>query len=131
MAIMSRSTRARIADAVAHYGLLLSDETPVTGAPVTPGTIRVVISRMKAAVPGCPDFSRGKGTDFENNTSSNMGCAVNSNLAAMVANPADLVRGQPGAETTDVATSYKAIDTYRRAVPTGKADLKTEKTGGN
>ena len=41
----------------------------------------------------------------------------------MVANPADLVRGQPGAETFDAKTSGKAIDTYRKARPTGKAGL--------
>jgi pilus assembly protein CpaD len=80
-------------------------------------------------VPGCPDFSRVGEPEFESNTSSNQGCAVNSNLAAMVANPIDLVRGQPGADANDPATSSKAIDTYRKAVPTGAAPLKTQATG--
>ena len=92
--------------------------------------VRVVVSRMKASVPGCPDFSRVSEPEFESNTSSNYGCAVNSNLAAMVANPADLVRGQPGADATDPATSAKAIDVYRKAAPTGAGGLKSESTGG-
>ena len=119
---------------VARYGLLVSDETPLTNAPVAPGMVRVVISRMQASVPGCPDFSRVRGPDFEGHTGSNHGCAVNSNLAAMVANPADLVRGQAGSGVTDTATSGRAIDSYRKATPTGAGGttVKAESAkGGN
>ncbi len=119
-----------VAAVVAGYGLLLSDDAPVTPAAVTPGTIRVVVSRMRAAVPRCPDWSRDSTNEFESNTSSNYGCAVNRNLAAMVANPADLVRGAPGTETTDAAVSYKAIDTYRKKTPTGASGLAAASTGG-
>ncbi|PTQ65320.1 pilus assembly protein CpaD [Sphingomonas sp. PP-CE-3G-477] len=119
-----------VAAVVAGYGLLLSDDAPVTPATVTPGTIRVVVSRMRAAVPRCPDWSRDSTNEFESNTSSNYGCAVNRNLAAMVANPADLVRGAPGTETTDAAVSYKAIDTYRKKAPTGASGLAAASTGG-
>lgn len=121
--------RAEVAAEIAHYGLLLSQDKPVTGTTLPPGTVRIVISRMKASVPGCPDFSRVDKPEFESNTSSNQGCAINSNLAAMVANPADLVRGQPGADTTDDVSSLKAIDSYRKAVPTGAAGLKTDSVG--
>ena len=121
--------RDTVAAQVAQYGLLLSDDAPVTGAPVPPGTVRIVISRLKAAVPGCPDYTRQDKPEFNSNTSSNMGCAINSNLAAMVANPADLVRGQPGAETNDNISSSKAIDTYRKTAPTGAGGLKSESTG--
>ena len=88
---------------------------------------------MRASVPGCPDHSRMTGIEFEGNTNSNYGCAVNSNLAAMIARPEDLVRGQPGAPTADPAVSYKAIDQLRKAPPTGAAGLKVESTkqGGN
>jgi len=84
---------------------------------------------MKATVPGCPDFSRVSQPEFNSNTSSNQGCAINSNLAAMVANPADLVRGQPGADTSDDVSSLKAIDTFRKAVPTGAGGLKSDSAG--
>ncbi|MGH6617641.1 CpaD family pilus assembly protein [Sphingomonas sp.] len=100
---------------ISRYGLLLSDDAPVTGAPVQPGMVRVVISRMKASVPGCPDFSRTGPSEFESNTSSNQGCSINSNLAAMIANPTDLVRGQPGADVNDPASATKPIDAYRKA----------------
>lgn len=122
--------RGDVAAVVAQYGLLLSDDAPVTPAPLAPGTIRVVVTRMHAGVPRCPDWSRDASNEFQANTSSNYGCAINSNLAAMVANPADLVRGAPGAETTDTAVAYKAIDTYRKKAPTGAGGLTATTTGG-
>ena len=126
------NVRDAIATQASRYGLLLSDEAPITTGAVTPGTARIVVSRMRASVPGCPDYSRVAGVDLNQNTWSNQGCAVNSNLAAMVARPEDLVRGQPGSGTTDVATSFKAIDSMRKAPPTGANGLKAESTkGGN
>lgn len=121
--------RDQVSAEVAHYGLLLSDDRPVTGAPVPEGSVRIVVTRMKASVPGCPDFSRVSQPEFNSNTSSNQGCAINANLAAMVANPADLVRGQPGADADDTLTSSKAINTYRNAVPTGSGGLKSDSVG--
>lgn len=122
--------RDEVSRQVARYGLLVSDDSPVTDSPVGPGMVRVVISRMKATVPGCPDFSRMEGGNFNASTSSNLGCAVNSNLAAMIANPADLVRGQPGSGKTDQVVSGKAIDSYRKAAPSGAGGVKAESAGG-
>ena len=124
--------RAGIAALVARHGLLLNGDVPVTGAPVAPGTMRVVVSRMHARVPGCPDWSRDESSEFNGNTSSNQGCATNSNLAAMVASPADLVRGQTGSGTNDPASNYRAIDAYRKATPTGSGGtaVKAEAVGG-
>ena len=116
--IENRSAREDVAQGVAGFGLLLSDDRPVTGAPVMPGTVRVVVSRMKAAVPGCPDWTRDSSFDPDNNTSSNYGCAVNASLAAMVAQPEDLVHGH-GNAGTDPTRSVKAIDAFRKAAPSG------------
>jgi pilus assembly protein CpaD len=117
---------------VSGFGLLLSDQPAVAAAPVAPGTIRVVVTRMNARVPGCPDYSRDSSNEFNANTSSNYGCATNNNLAAMVARPEDLVRGQAGSGVLDQATSAKAIDAYRKATPTGGGNtVKTESAKGN
>nr|WP_267395220.1 MULTISPECIES: CpaD family pilus assembly protein [unclassified Sphingomonas] len=128
------SVRARdeVAGVVASYGLLLSDDAPITNAPVTAGTIRVVVSRMRAGTPGCPDWSRNAANEFDSNTSSNFGCAINANLAAMVARPEDLVHGRGGDTFIDTATSGKAIDAYRKATPTGNGNtVKTESAKGS
>ncbi|MFW2852890.1 CpaD family pilus assembly protein [Sphingomonas sp. TX0543] len=125
------AARSAVARAAARFGLLVTDGAPVTGAPIAPGTIRIVVSRARARVPNCPDFSRTRQPEFESNTSSNQGCSINSNLAAMVANPTDLVRGEPGTQVYDAATGTRAITEYRKAAPTGNGGttLKTEKTG--
>ena len=120
--------RKQIAAIVAEYGLFLDDHAPVTAGERAPGVVRVIITRSVATVPGCPDFSREGRSEFNANTSSNYGCAVNANLAAMVARPDDLVRGRAGAETADPAISTKAIQTLRKAPNSGATGLKAEGT---
>ena len=123
--------REAVATQVARYGLLLSDEVPLTGGAIAPGTARIIVSRMRAHVPHCPDWSRDVTNDFDNNTSSNQGCAINTNLASMVASPADLVRGEPGSGTTDPVTSNRAITLYRNAAPTGGGGTTLPSAGGS
>ena len=113
-----RGARDDVARVVAGYGLLIEDGHLITGAPVAPGTVRVVVSRMRASVPGCPDWSRDASHEFDSNTSSNFGCATNSNLAAMIANPEDLVHGR-STDGTDPTRSVKAIEAFRKAAPSG------------
>ena len=130
------AAKSAVRHEVARYGVLLSDAAPVTPAPVTPGTLRIVVSRMHASVPGCPDHSKNPMMDFESNTNSNFGCAVNTNLAAMIANPEDLIHGQSGNGTIDSAVATKAIETFRKKPNSGAVDLKTQSTtsgvtGGN
>ena len=126
------AAHAQIASLVAGYGLLLSADTPITAAPVTPGTVRVVIGRMHASVPGCPDFSRNSSNEFDSNTSSNHGCAINSNLASMVARPEDLVHGRSVRAGEDPTISTKAIGAFRKAPPTGNGNtVKAESAKGN
>lgn len=124
--------RGEVQAAAARYGLLLADTAPITAGAVTPGTARVIVSRARAFVPGCPDFSRTYQPNYNAHTSSNQGCASNSNLAAMVANPTDLIRGVPGSDTLDPASGVKAVDAYRKAAPSGGGGtvVKTESTGG-
>lgn len=113
------TARSEVAALAGRYGLLLADRAPVTVGQIAPGTVRVVITRNTASVPGCPDFSRDGSAEFEASTSSNYGCATNRNLAAMIADPGDLVRGAPGTAATDPTTSAKAIGALRAAAPTG------------
>lgn len=124
--------RAEIAAIVTNYGMRLSDRAPITSAPMAAGMVRVVLSRSTASVPGCPDFTRSGSSEFEGSSTSNFGCASNANLAAMVANPLDLVRGQADTDTTDPITSGRAINNYRKATPTGNGGTttKSESTGG-
>lgn len=125
------ASRQDVAAVVGRYGLLLSDGVPITAGAVQPGSVRVVVSRMTASVPGCPIWE-DEIVGAPERTSTNYGCATNSNLAAMIADPSDLVLGQAGASDSDPATTNKAIDAYRRRIPTGySGEVKAESTGNN
>ena len=123
--------KIQVGSIAARYGILLDDRAPVTSAALSAGMVRIVVSRTTATVPGCPDFTRNGSVEFEASTTSNFGCATNASLAAMTADPLDLVRGQPGTQSFDAKQSDRAIEAYRKAVPTGAGGttLKSEKTG--
>jgi pilus assembly protein CpaD len=89
----SPTNRSAVAAAANRYGLAVQDTAPVTQGEIIPGMFRVVVSRSKAEVPGCPDWSRSSLGNYNSDAPSNYGCATNANLAAMVANPNDLVVG--------------------------------------
>ena len=117
------AVRDDVAKIAGRYGILVADGSPVTTGYVEPGRARVVLSRSTASVPGCPDWSVRSDMNYTNGTYPNFGCSVNSNLAAMIANPEDLISGQKGTGETIVTTSTKAIDAYRAADPTGSQGL--------
>lgn len=128
----SRATQQTIEAVAGKYGLLLADGAPTTAGYVNAGTVRVVVTRSKAEVKGCPDWGTRSDTNLNNATASGYGCAINGNLAAMVANPQDLVTGQKGNGETTVMSSDKAINGYRGQALTGAGGLKASATqGGN
>jgi len=124
--------RQQVAAVAANYGMMVQAGAPVTAGVVQPGSVRVVVSRRRAVVPNCPNWSRPSETDFNNRSMSNYGCALNANLAAMVANPEDLVHGQEGNGVGDTATGAKAVQFYRTTPPSGTKglqDISTSKKG--
>jgi pilus assembly protein CpaD len=124
--------RDDVADVAAKYGVLLADNAPVTVGQIAPGTARIVVTRSRAEVPNCPDFSRVSSPNFDNHTSSNFGCGLNSTFAGMVANPEDMVRGRDSTGDSNVRNE-KAFRAYMSAEPTGSAGIKAEssKEGGS
>jgi pilus assembly protein CpaD len=124
------AARNQVAMIAGRYGLLVTPGAPVTAGVVNPGSVRVVVARRRASVPGCPNWSQPSQPDWDNKTMAGFGCAVNSNLAAMVANPEDLVRGRDSAPVTDTVSAVRAIDMYRKQVPTGQGGLKDASTKG-
>jgi pilus assembly protein CpaD len=133
-ALGSDAVHEDVAAIASRHGLLLSEGTPVTNGFVEPGMVRVVVTRSRAHVPGCPDWSEQFASNMENATADGYGCAVNSNLAAMVADPQHLLQGAEGSGETVVMSSTKAIETYREAEPTGKGGLtevSSQSGGGN
>lgn len=125
--------RAGVEAMISEWGLLLRDGAPIVPGTIAPGTIRVIVSRWTASVPSCPDWTV-RDVAPHVNTSSNYGCAVNSNLAAMVANPSDLVLGQSGNAGSSASIANRAVRVYRERQPSGaQPTLQSPSTrsGGN
>jgi len=120
----SEAARTEVAGIAGKYGLLVSPGAPVTAGSVQPGNVRVIVSRTIASVPNCPNWERQSQPNYNNESMPGYGCAVNGNLAAMVANPEDLFHGREGTGVLDTATATKAVNVYRTQPATGTGGLK-------
>lgn len=85
------------------------------------GTAPIVLTftRFEAAAPDCQplwkvDISNAR----DNRVTSNFGCSVNANLAAMIADPADL-RGPRPEDPRDAARRDVVLGKYREGEPSG------------
>ncbi len=105
--------RQTVANMAENFSLLLVETPPVTAGEIPAGTARIVVTRSKASVPTCPDHASNHEANYNASVSSNYGCATNSNLAAMIADPEDLVRGQKTAPI-DGNGSNAAINKTRK-----------------
>lgn len=106
--------RARaLASVLSREGL-----NPVVSAPGGggEGELRLVVEHAVASVPGCPNWSKPPADDFANTMHSNYGCAAALDLAAMIADPRDLVEGRRmGPQVGDPAEF--ALHNYRQGLP--------------
>jgi pilus assembly protein CpaD len=119
----SAKARQDVASVARQFGLLLDDGgAPVTEGEIQPGTIRIVASRSNAHVDNCPSWG-DPGVESPVRTGSNFGCSVNSNLAAMIANPDDLVHGRDGSGQSSALVAGRAVNTYRTRAPTAADPL--------
>ena len=125
------SALATVRSMIERRGLLLSRDVPVTTGAVPQDHLRVVVTRATASVPGCPNWESKSSINPTNSTSSNYGCAINSNLASMVADPNDLIKGASNTGSDSTAAT-RAIQTYRTKPQTGAGELtKTPTSGGS
>ncbi|MCM8557118.1 CpaD family pilus assembly lipoprotein [Sphingomicrobium sediminis] len=130
---LAAAARDDVAGVASRYGLLLSDGAPITAGAVPPGAVRVVVGRAVASVPNCPNFDGRSQPNPQNVAMPGYGCGVNGALAAMVANPNDLVYGRAGTGVTDSRAAARAVQTYREQPQTGRDGLEkvnTQEAGG-
>ena len=84
------------------YGIVVTG-TQISDVPPNRGVVEVI--RTLVTLPACPNWSKRPQPDYANQPSSNFGCATETNLGQMVANPTDLASartlsatpGQPAA----------------------------------
>lgn len=116
-----------ISSVIAKYGIELPKEPTPSGEPPAPGAIKLIVSRSNSVMPSCPNWSQNSTENYANATHSNFGCSINSNLAAMVADPHDLKSGKIYAGS-DPASISKAINALNKRKPTGDEPLPSANT---
>ena len=95
-----------------HVRAHVAPRPTVDGALGRNGVI-VTVGRYVVTSPACPDRSKVDNDDFANTDASNFGCATETNLGLMVANPADLVRGEPPG-AADGTLMARGVEEYRK-----------------
>jgi pilus assembly protein CpaD len=109
------SARAsRVSDALSNLGY-----THVVAPSNQPGgdSVAVVVKRLAAMPPSCPDWGPVGHYDPNNLPMKNLGCASATNLYLMVADPRDLVSGRM-LGPADGDEAVRSVDNYR----SGKLD---------
>lgn len=86
--------------------------TELSGDSAKDDTAILVAYFYTATLPECPDWTGYPGTTFDNQPSSNFGCANASNLGLMVADPSDLHHGRT-IGPADGTVGARAIERYR------------------
>lgn len=127
----AQGARYDVAQLAANYGMTVQPGAPVTAGGVPAGMARVIVTRTRAQVPGCPNWSVPSQPNFNNRTMSNFGCGVNSNIAAMVANPEDLIHGRESTSLGNTIAGTKAVILYRTTPPSGSKGLQSSSTKGS
>lgn len=124
-AYVAPGVRDGIADVLGKRGMLIDEDASAQAGRAAPGSVRLILRRATASVPGCPNWSDTAENNMSTASARNFGCATNSNLAAMVANADDLVRGQAGSSDLATATSDRAIRVLREKAPSGAGGLQS------
>jgi len=91
------------------------------------GDFRVDVSYIayKASADSCGDWSKDLSYTLENDTSPNFGCAVQHNIAAMVADPRDLM-GPREAGEADPTRRGVIVDLYENGKPSAATKRTTD-----
>jgi len=106
---------ASVAAVLLHDGIVVSGGS---AASVPPNRAMIEVNRTLVTLPACPNWSQTSHGNYDNQPSSNFGCATETNLGLMVAYPSDLASGRP----TGVAAGEPAAAAMRRYL-TDKVEL--------
>lgn len=92
----AESRRETLAIYIERLGLPIDIRSePGTKTEATAKKVSVTVERHTVTPPGCPNWSNFHGNEQRNAPGSNYGCATDAALGYMIANPRDLIEGQP------------------------------------
>jgi len=115
-------TEGEIRDIAAIYGIPRNYITVAGFAPEqgATATTRLAYARYVASVPSCEnaDWSQNLSMTWDNTTYPTLGCSTQQNIAAMAANPRDLIEAQPMDATASAERRDTIIGKYEKGEPT-------------
>jgi pilus assembly protein CpaD len=124
-----------VAAAFVRGGLRVIRDVRIEGVAPAANEVRVIVGRHVVTPPPCPNWSKRPDEDFGNAPSSHIGCATTTNLGLMVANPSDLLMGQP-TSPADGELAASRVESYRKGLypsllqgdvrPNGRKDIVRE-----
>jgi len=122
-----RATIAEIVTAAGFDPARVKVRADVGG--IAESEVNLTVRRYLVTLPGCPDFTSPAGNTFNNRPNSNWGCATQTNLGLMVAEPHDIVVGR-GGTPGDAEAMVLATQRYRsgETTPLPIKDTKTSDT---
>jgi pilus assembly protein CpaD len=114
---IAQATRVQLADGGVPYAAIAGSTYDASGRDTAP--VVLSFTHYTAEAPDCqPVWTEDLAHSPGNRPPPNFGCFMNANLAAMIADPSDLVDPRP-IEPRDGARRAVVMDKYRRGEPTG------------
>lgn len=89
-------------------------------APDPRAPVLVGFETLRAHVPNCAAQTRSMVLNMSNQSTANLGCAVNANMAAQIADPRDIMGARP-MTPADSGRAAVVFDAYRRGQPSSTA----------
>lgn len=121
---MAQRRTDAVASVFARGGMKVVRDVEIEGVTIGANELRVLVGRHVVTSPNCPNWSKRADDDFGNTGSSNIGCATTTNLGLMVANPTDLVHGEPLRPSDGELNAFR-VHSYRHGLhpPLLKGDV--------
>lgn len=124
----SREAIGWFAERLAQTGVA-RDKILISTHDTPSGDFRIELNYIsyQARVAPCGDWSRNLGDTASNQTMPDLGCSVQHNMAAMIADPRDLI-GPRGMGDIDTSRRATVVDKYEKGQITQADKNKTDKT---
>jgi pilus assembly protein CpaD len=87
--------------------------------------VRIGFIAYSARTDDCGDWSKNLGDTADNRISPNLGCAVQKNIAAQLADPRDLIEMRPS-DPADATRRAVVLDKYEKGLPTAAQKTKDQ-----
>jgi pilus assembly protein CpaD len=112
---LAQRRQEAVATVFRRGGLRVLRDIQIEGVALDPNEVRIMVARHVVTPPPCPNWSKRPDEDFGNTPSSHIGCTTATNLGQMVANPSDLLSGEPTSPADGELSAFR-VESYRKGL---------------